>query len=175
MVDALYTGVAETLRFFVIEKPKAAADAQGVLCFDFADGLDHAVEFACRRAPTADHDAIGVRLHCQRLPGSFQQNLFGLQSIALHAGVCHDGLRAVAAVLGAEAALGVDQHIELHALAMKMPPHTVTSGNQIEQFFLRNSQHGQRILARKLLPVQCLVRQVMPIHGSSLLPIFPKL
>ena len=86
-----------------------------------------------------------LRSAARRAPSSSLSRL--KQVVARNLGLGDFRLRAVAAVLRAEAALGVHQEIELHLVAEPAAADAIGGGQQVEQLVIGALQHGQRLVA----------------------------
>jgi hypothetical protein len=82
--------------------------------------------------------------------------------------VRHRRLRAVVAVLGAEAALGVHQHVDLHALAEIFPAHLERRRQKLRQIRVRRVEHRLHLFACEQTAVQRFFGQEVVIHSQLL-------
>ena len=87
------------------------------------------------------------------------------QVVARNLGLRDFRLRAVGAILRAQAALGVHQEIELHLVAEPAAANAVRGRQQIEQLIVRAIEHGKGLFARKRLAGQNVVGQLLPDTG----------
>jgi hypothetical protein len=72
------------------------------------------------------------------------------------------------AVLFAEAAFGVDQHMEFDAAARIRKPNPPGGLDKIGQLIIGRLQNGPGFFPRHTFSAQCLIRQDLEFHSSSL-------
>jgi hypothetical protein len=88
-----------------------------------------------------------------------------LQDLGLRA----EPLRAVAAVLRAQAGLEVHQVVQLHPPPEPVPPHLSGGGHHVQQIVVRGRQHGERFVTGQRLAPQPLghegVEQGQQVHA----------
>ena len=113
-----------------------------------------------------DDDAVGLGAALGGRGGAVEQLLAVEQVVARNLGVGDLRLRAVAAVLGAQAALGVHQKVELHGAAEVPPPHAERRGQQVEQLVVRRGQHGEGLVLGQPMPVEHAVGEFVPAAGG---------
>ena len=70
------------------------------------------------------------------------------------------------AVFRAQAALGVLQDMDLHALAIIMVAHFEGGAQDLRQLLVRRVQYLSQFLALGKDALQCFVRQLLKIHAD---------
>jgi len=71
------------------------------------------------------------------------------------------------AVLGTQAALDVEQEVELDAILEESAAHARHLGDQRRRLGVRQPEDGQRLLAAGRLPAQCALDHVGDEHGPE--------
>ena len=136
MVHAVDPRGFQAVRLFLGQQPQTGTDLQIVLGLDLGHDLFDLVHFALAGAASGNDDAVRLGVLFARDSRAVQQ-LFPFEDIVLgHACLRDFGLRAVRAVLGAQAAFGIDQEVQLDRLAKKSPPNAKCAGHDIQQFVI---------------------------------------
>src|SRR5262249_20975647 len=99
--------------------------------------------------------------------GASQQLVAAQQVVARDFGLGDFRLRAVVAVLGAQAALGVHQEVELHRAAEVTAPHGEPGGQEVHQLVVWGGEDGQRVVGRERVAVEDAIGQVVPGSGRA--------
>ncbi len=165
-------GLPQPLRLAVGEQTQAGAHLDGlVLLLDGPDGVRDPVHVPVGRTASAGHEThpLGAPGHARR---DGRRGLVGLEP-----GVLQDlrpgaqPLRAVGAVLRAQARLEVDEVVELHPSAEPVTAYLAGRGHHIEQVVVGSGEDGERLLAgRRLAPKPLVHQRVQQVHESRSCP-----
>nr|MCF0097820.1 hypothetical protein [Streptomyces sp. MH191] len=165
-------GRAQPLRLALGEQPEAGAHLDVLVPFlDGRDGAGHALHVTVGRASPGRHqaDPLGAARQPRRRG---LRGLLRLQPAVLEdAGVGAQSLRAVGAVLRAQARLEVDEVVEFHPPPEPVPAHPPGRGHHVEHVVVGSDEDGQRFLAgRRLAPKPLVHQRVQQVHGSRSWP-----
>ncbi len=178
-VEVVVVGVgarlAQPLRLAVGQQAQAGADLDGlVLLLDGLDGVRDPVHVPVGRTASAGHQAhpLGAPGHAG---GGGLGGLVGLEPGVLEdLGLGAEPLRAVGAVLGAQARLEVDEVVEFHPSAEPVAAHLAGRGHHIEQVVVGSGEDGESLLAgRRLAPKPLVHQRVQQVHESRSCPTGP--
>jgi hypothetical protein len=128
---------------------------------DDAHCLGHSADVAVRRSASAGHEADPLRPSGDRsvsgLGGLRRIDPVVLQDISLRT----SPLRAVRAVLRTQAALHVDDEIQLHAVGEEVPSNAACCGHYIQEIVVRAGQDGESLGSIRYLSAQRSTNQIL--------------
>ena len=134
MVDLVDTGGSELCGLLGRQQAQAGADVEAVRLLDPRGDLADEVNLPLGRAAGRDHDAERLRLLLGGQLRGFHELGGREQVVAGDFRVGDLRLRAVAAVLWAEAALGIHQEEQLHRVAEVVMPNPPGGREHVEEF-----------------------------------------
>src|SRR5262249_2022360 len=138
------------------------ADLERELLFDLPNGGCDLAELAPARTATARDDAVRPRAPGPRVARAVEEDVARQQLVLRDRRGGDDRLRAVAAVLGADAALRIDEHVELHLAAEVRTSDAVRGVEKLEQLVVVRDEHRPRLAARQRLARERLVGVALP-------------
>jgi hypothetical protein len=172
VVVGVRAGLAQSLGLAVGEQTETGAHLDALVAvLDRLDGVRDPVDVPVGRTPAAGHQAHPLGTAGQA-GGRGLRGLVGLEPGVLEdVGLGAEPLRAVGAVLRAQARLQVDEVVEFHPPAEPVPAHPAGRGHHIEQVVVGSGEDGQRFLAgRHLAPKPLVHQRVQQIHESRSCP-----
>ena len=162
-VDA---GFPQRERVLVRQQTEARTHLQRELVLDLTDRGRHLSELALTRTPAARDDAIRAGPPRPRLARAVDQHVTREQLVLRDRGRRDDRLGAVAAVLGTDPALRVDEHVELH-LAPEVGATDAEGGiEDLQELIVVGREDGARLAARQRLARERLVGERLPAIGD---------
>ena len=110
------------------------------------------------------HHAHAPRAERVSSPGRREDLAAGQQVVLVDRRLREPGLRAVVAVLRADAALDVDEEVHFHGVAEGAPPQQVRRRHDRRHLRVRRAQHRQRLLRRRCDALDRTLRDRHPVH-----------
>src|SRR5207237_7187104 len=104
-------------------------------------------QLALARAPATRDDAVRAGTASPGLACTVEQDVAGEQLVLRDGRGRDDRLRAIAAVLGTDPALRVDQHVELHLATEVRAPNAESRVQHLQELIVVCGQDGARLAA----------------------------
>ena len=186
VVDLVDAAGFEAHRLLGREEAEAGADVEAIFLLDLGDDSLDGLDFTLARAAGGDHDAVGFRLPLCRHAGAVEEFVAAEEVVLGNLGVGDFRLRAVMAILGAEAAFGVHQEVKLNGVAEGRPAKSISGRQEAGDFGVAGCEDrealvygqfealadslGQRHpVASKFALLRLVQRFFVDNHGSPLL------
>ena len=163
VIVAIDTGLLEDVGLAVLEEAEAAAHLEvGVPVLDGAHGVGDGGELTGGGATATGHDAIGGGVQVGRAVGPLEDRRAGLDGVFGDGGGREARLGAVVAILGAEAALGVEEKVQVHGGAVMMVADAIGGGEQREDLMIGGAHEGVGVLPRGRVAGEDALSQGVP-------------
>ena len=152
-VDGMSVALArgELLGLIGAQQTQADANVHAVGVFDFPDNITDVIQLAFIRSAAAGDDTECPGLAFLRFASTFEQSLLVLEHVAIDFSLGDLRLRAIVAIFGAQATLGVAQIVELDPIGMVVVPNSKRGGQQRGDFDIGAGQHLQRFCFGQVL------------------------
>ena len=152
VVEPVQAGELEHLGFFVVQQAGRNADFEaGVFVFDRAHVAGELLGALLGGAAAAEDHAVAVGARVVGPAGFGQHFFFVFDRVGLDVRVAGFGLRAVGAVFGAAAVLGVVEDVNLHAAAEVVVTHAIRRVGQAVDVQRIVGQHAQGVVGAQRL------------------------